>query len=104
MPPSRPTPPVALGKLVETSRQDLAKRLSVAVTDITLVEAAPVVWSNSSLGCPQPGMVYADVLTPGFLVVLRSGDRQHEYHAGSNQVPAYCKNPLPPSSRNPDRT
>lgn len=50
--------------MVDRARQDLATRVSVAVGDITLVEAAAVVWSNASLGCPRDGMAYADVLNP----------------------------------------
>ncbi len=91
----------ALQKLAENARQDLANRLSVPAADITILQAAPVTWSDSSLGCPQPGMAYAQMLTPGFLVVLSHAGTQVEYHAGRSQALVFCKNPQKPSSFSP---
>ena len=34
----------------------------------------PRVWRDTSLGCPQPGMVYAQVLTDGWLFVFETSD------------------------------
>lgn len=111
MPPAYPNPPAAypnpngpagMEKLIDSARQDLAKRLSVAQAEITLIDVRAVTWGNSSLGCAQKGMVYSDVLTPGFLVILRSGNSQYEYHAGSDQVPSFCENPQAPSMYDPN--
>ena len=82
--------------LVEKAREDLAKRLSIPLSQIDLVEAADVVWSNASLGCPQPGMMYADVLTPGVLIVLNANGQEYEYHAGKSSDLFLCVNPIPP--------
>jgi hypothetical protein len=82
--------------LIEMAKKDLAQRLSISVGEISLVEAKPVVWPDSSLGCPQPGMMYAEVLTPGFLIVLSANDQEYEYHAGKNSDIFYCENPTPP--------
>jgi hypothetical protein len=74
MTPSPPTPVHAqLQNIIDLARADLAQRLAVLVDDITLVEAANVVWPDSSLGCPEKGMAYAQVLTPGYLVLLEHG-------------------------------
>ncbi|HRU93634.1 MAG TPA: hypothetical protein P5195_00175 [Anaerolineae bacterium] len=43
-----------------------AERLGVPATDLTLVTAEPVEWPDASLGCPQPGVIYAAVITPGW--------------------------------------
>ena len=38
-------------------------------------------WPDASLGCPQPGMTFAQVLTPGYLVVIRdAGGAEHQVH------------------------
>ena len=102
MSPITPLPQPGLDGLAESAIQDLAKRLAVRSEDITVVQVAQVVWSNSSLGCPKQGMAYADVLSPGFLVVLRSGEQKFEYHAGSDRSLFYCENPVGPSSLNPN--
>lgn len=101
MPTSAPNAPAGLEKMVETARLDLAERISVPVSAISLLQAGPVNWSNAGLGCPDPGMVYAEVITPGYQVILRSGDKQYEYHAGKDQLPIFCKNPQPPSQYDP---
>lgn len=85
-----------LMKLVETAIDDLAKRLSVPADQIELKEAAEVVWSDSSLGCPHPSSMYTQVLTHGFLIRLQSQGTTFEYHAGKTGAAIYCPNPMPP--------
>jgi len=61
-------------------RTDLAKRLSVAADQIEDVSAESVLWRDSGLGCPKPGMMYLQVITAGHRIVLRSGGTDYEYH------------------------
>jgi len=96
-PPSTP----AIKDLVEKAIQDLSDRLTIEPDEIIVVEAREVVWSNSSLGCPRPGMMYADVLTPGYLVILNAKNFNFEYHAGEDSEVFYCQNPEPPASGAP---
>ena len=97
MSPSIPTPADAgLQELIEKAKADLAQRLSVPANKIMLVEATSVVWPDASLGCPQEGMVYAQVLTPGYLIRLMYKNQQFEYHASRGIEVIYCENPTPP--------
>lgn len=82
--------------LVQQAKGDLAKRLDVPIEDVELIKYEPVVWSDASLGCPKPGMVYAQVVSPGYLVVLKADDQEYEYHAGKGAEVFYCENPTPP--------
>ena len=82
--------------LVQQAKQDLAQRLDVPTEDIELVQFEAVVWPDASLGCPRPGIVYAQVISPGYLVVLKADDKEYEYHAGKSAEPFYCENPTPP--------
>ena len=93
--PSIPNSP-NLQNLIEKAREDLAKRLSISLDLVTIVDARDVTWPNSSMGCPQPGMVYADVLTPGYLIILHATDQDFEYHAGKNAEIFYCETPTSP--------
>ena len=88
----------------EKAKEDLAQRLSIPITQIIVLDARVVTWSNSSLGCPQPGMLYADVLTPGYLILLSADGEYYEYHAGKGSDVFYCENPLPPVEGIPDNT
>jgi hypothetical protein len=63
---------------------------------ITLIEAKGVTWSDSSLGCPQEGFAYSQVLTAGYLIALEDANDRYEYHAGKGPNVFYCPNPQPP--------
>ena len=93
-----------LQNLIEQAKTDLAQRLSVSITDITLLDAKDVTWSDSSLGCPQPGMAYAEVITVGYLILLQTNDQNYEYHAGINSEAFLCDNPSPPADGMPENT
>ena len=103
MNPFLPTPS-GLEDLIKKAKEDLAQRLSIPVSDIGLGEAKEVIWSDGSLGCPQPGMVYIQVLTPGYLIKLKYDNRDFEYHAGKRGSLTYCENPLPPVEGSGDNT
>lgn len=90
--------------LIEMAKENLAQRLSIPTSDISLVEAKGVTWSDGSLGCPQAGMAYAQVLTPGYLIKLKYDGRDFEYHAGKDRSFTYCENPLPSIEGTPDNT
>lgn len=93
-----------LQNLINKAMADLAQRLSIPVNQIKLAEATPVVWPDASLGCPQDGMVYAQVLTPGYLIRLAFGNQEFEYHASQGTYVVYCENPTPPVPGTPENT
>ena len=70
--------------VVQQVSQDLAARLGIDESEITVVGVEIVEWSDSSLGCPAPGYAYAQVITPGFQIILESGAQQYDYHTDSN--------------------
>jgi hypothetical protein len=78
---------------VAAARADLGERLEVPASEIELLEARHVTWSDSSLGCPQPGMAYMQVLTPGVLIRLGAAGQEYRYHGGARGRPALCRNP-----------
>ncbi len=76
---------------VTQAKQDLAKRLSVNPNDIELVSFQPMTWPDSSLGCPQPGMLYTQALVEGYLIRLRVSGRVYEYHGSRTGEPLLCE-------------
>ena len=78
------TPQTLTGLQVE-ARQVLADRLSVPPDGLELVSDEPVQWGDTSLGCPQAGMVYAQVITPGHRITFRQGDDTYEVHTASGE-------------------
>ena len=79
---------------------DLAARLDIDPAEITPLSGVLVVWSDSALGCPQPGMQYAQVPVDGSVIELGAGGRVYRYHTGGSTTPFLCDQPLtqkPPS-------
>ncbi|MBO9362008.1 MAG: hypothetical protein J7452_07370 [Thermoflexus sp.] len=76
--------------LVEEARQDLASRLNLDPGEIRVVETRGVTWPDSSLGCPEPGRMYLQVLTPGYRIVLEAQGQRYAYHAGRGGPVLLC--------------
>jgi hypothetical protein len=81
---------------VDIAKRDLAERLSISTGQINVVEVREVTWRDGSIGCPQPGMLYKQVLVNGSLIVLEAEGTRYEYHSGAGRDPFYCAQPEPP--------
>ena len=66
--------------VVLAARAALAQRLNTDPASIRLVGTEKVDWPDGSLGCPKLGVMYIQVVTPGYKLVLLSGSRTYEYH------------------------
>ena len=89
--PAQPTPSFGMQFLIEKAIEDLAQRLSIEMTQISLIEAKEVVWPDSSLGCPQPGMRYKQVPEDGALIILQAQGSVYEYHNGGSRGLFLCE-------------
>lgn len=78
---------------VDGAVKALAKRTEVNPATIDVVSVKEQEWSDTSLGCPQPGMAYAEVITPGYLVVLRAAGKQYHVHTDKAGRAVVCDNP-----------
>jgi hypothetical protein len=90
--------PVNFQDVAEQAMIALAEKLSIQKDQIALVSVQSVVWSDSSLGCPQPDMNYLMVLTDGYRVVLAVEDTPYYYHANQRGYGLICESPNPPYS------
>ena len=69
--------------LVTVLSVDLASRIGVQAEDITVLTVESVQWADASLGCPQEGYMYAQVITPGSRVTLEVLGEQYTYHSNT---------------------
>lgn len=76
---------------------DLSGRLGVAPEQIEVVSVEAVVWPDGGLGCPQPGMLYPQVLQDGMRIRLAVDGVIYQYHSGGRRVPFLCENPAEPA-------
>ena len=74
----------ALSRLIERAAEDLVQTTGAASDAVTVLSAEEVEWSDTSLGCPQPDEMYAQVITPGYLIVLETGAETYRYHTGAD--------------------
>jgi len=72
-----PTPPT--GPLAAAVTY-LAAELDISTEQVVVLSSEPVEWSDASLGCPQPGMMYAQVITPGHRFFLQAKGKEYEVH------------------------
>ena len=77
--------PAQATKAVAWAQADLAARLNVATDQVTIVSVEFVQWPDSSLGCPQSSKMYAQVITPGYRILLQSRDKPYEYHSAQGR-------------------
>jgi hypothetical protein len=72
---------------ISVATQAASKQLNLPAEQFSVQQAQAVDWPNSSLGCPQPGMMYLQVITPGFKVLLKAGAEVYPVHvAGTRAV------------------
>ena len=62
----------------------LAGKLDVAANDLTLVRSNATEWPDASLGCPKPGMMYAQAITPGYQITFEHDGNSYAVHANSD--------------------
>lgn len=72
-----PTPVDAVSDAVVAH---LAAELDLPPDKVTILSSEPVQWSDSSLGCPKPGKMYAQVITPGYHFVLEAEGDEYQVH------------------------
>lgn len=86
-------PNAAAGSLqakVETALQDAAQRTRRDMAHLRVTLAEAVTWPDGSLGCPQPGRQYTQVLVDGYRIRILAGATTLEYHASVRGQPFLC--------------
>jgi hypothetical protein len=82
--------PEGLTSAVDIAVADLAARLGVDPSAITVVSARDVTWPDGSIGCPQPGMNYTQVQVDGAEIVLAVNGITYRYTLGGSRGPTLC--------------
>ena len=72
--------------IADTAILALAEHLDIPVTGITVDSVRSIEWSDSSIGCPQPGMGYMQVITPGHRISLRANGNLHVVHEANGNA------------------
>ena len=78
-------------KPLAAALDDLSQQAGVPLDQISLVSIEARQWADSSLGCPQEGFMYAQVITPGYLIVLDAAGTQYTYHTDQASTAILCE-------------
>lgn len=68
-------------ELVDSMMADAADRSGLSTDPVRVNSIEPVDFNDTSLGCPEPGKMYAQVITPGFVVIVEAGGEEFDYRA-----------------------
>ena len=83
-----------LWPFIDLAVADLTERLNIPAGDITVEQASLTIWSDGSLGCPEPKMVYTQGETDGSVIELRAAGATWWYHSGGTKTPFLCESLL----------
>ncbi len=91
--PTSPEPTAEAGEvvgpiddLVAQAIADLKARLGVESDAVTVQQVEAVEFPDASLGVPEPGQMYAQVITPGYVIRLEAVGQVYVYHAAEGRV------------------
>jgi hypothetical protein len=77
--------------IVQLVIADAATRLGIGPEQITVLSIESVNWSDAGLGCPVPGMMYAQVITPGYRILLEAEGQTYRYHTDRSRAFVLCQ-------------
>jgi hypothetical protein len=78
--------PTEAERLAAQASANLAGRLELDADQITVESVTPTEFSDASLGIPEPGIIYAQVIIPGYVILLKANETVYEYHAAGERV------------------
>ena len=82
--PAAPADKTVPGEIEAGARKLLADELDVDERDSRLDSAEGMGWPDASLGCPQEGYAYAQVITPGYKLVFDLAGASHAVHTNAD--------------------
>ena len=72
---------LSFGPQMLAARKDLAVRLGVPEAQILFQSGEGRTFNDASLGCPEPGLQYAQAEVRGWMLTFRHGPRTYTYHS-----------------------
>jgi hypothetical protein len=77
---------VVPGRVLDEVKTRAAQRAGVDPSQVEIVSSTLHTWNDGSLGCPQPGMNYIQVVTEGYQIIARAGGRTFDFRTSPNAV------------------
>lgn len=90
MPDSTTTPDPNAQQVIQIAMSHLAEKLQINADQIRLSSIEAVTWPDGSLGCPQAGGMYTQVITPGYKLILEANGKPYPYHTDDKETVVLC--------------
>ena len=84
--PMERTPPVkgeVPQSILDRILKEAAALAKVGHEQLVIIRAQSVIWSDGSLGCPEPGMAYTQALVNGYWVIVEAAGKKYDFRVGS---------------------
>ena len=75
-----------IDSLVMLAKFDLALKTGADIEKMDVESVEEFNFSDASLGVPEPGAEYTQVITPGYIIILYAEGETYEYHASGERV------------------
>lgn len=85
-----PTPGPQAQKMIRLAKESLAKKFKFNEDQIHVASIQAMDWPDASIGCPQAGMVYAEVVTPGYQILFEANGQSYSYHTDTENKVVLC--------------
>jgi hypothetical protein len=83
-------PPTAPAPLIKAALDDAASHTGVPAGQLKVLDVTPVTWPDGSLGCSEPGLMYPQMLVPGFRITIEAAGKRLDYHLSKRGAVVLC--------------
>ncbi len=90
-------------EIVDAALEQAAADTGMTPDDFEVDLAMQVTWNDGSLGCPEEGRSYIQVLTDGYWVVVTHDGDTYDYRSSMDAEFRMCGDGAPPVSVYEDR-
>jgi hypothetical protein len=89
-------------EFLEAVIADAADRAGVPTDRVHVIRAGSVQWRDGSLGCPEPGMMYMQMIVDGYRLEVEARGTTYDYRLDGQGHFVLCEQPgrQPPYSTN----
>ena len=86
--PGEEIPPLSedIDSLVMLAKLDLALKTGADIEKMDADSVEEFDFADASLGVPEPGVAYTQVITRGYIIILNAEGATYEYHASGERV------------------
>jgi hypothetical protein len=71
--------------VLEDMLQQVSDVSSVPISNVAVESQEAVTWPDGSLGCPEPDIMYTQVLVEGYRVVIRAGGKTYDFRGSGSE-------------------